>query len=118
MNAISYRGYAATVAFDPEDEIFTGRLASLNDVVGFHADNVSDLKTAFHEAVDDYIATCAKIGKEPERPYSGKVMFRVDPAVHANAALAAQLGGKSLNQWAEAALSDAARRDISRVVPV
>jgi predicted HicB family RNase H-like nuclease len=38
------------------------------------------------------------------------MMFRVAPEVHASAALAAQLSGKSLNQWAEEALRDAAQR--------
>ncbi|WP_255509711.1 toxin-antitoxin system HicB family antitoxin [Oceaniovalibus sp. ACAM 378] len=35
-----------------------------------------------HEAVD----TCAKNGKEPQ-PYSGRVIFRVDPEAHRKAAL-------------------------------
>jgi len=38
---------------------------------------------------------------------SGKVMFRVDPEVHRKAALAAELSGKSLNQWAEEVLDRA-----------
>ena len=62
------------------------------------------------EAVDDYLATCEKVGKPPERPYSGKVMFRISPEVHARAAIAAQLSGLSMNQWAEKALEEAARR--------
>nr|WP_087002598.1 toxin-antitoxin system HicB family antitoxin [Rhizobium sullae] len=49
-----------------------------------------------------------KLGKEPHRSYSGKMMFRVDPEVHARAAKAAELAGKSLNQWAEETLSRAA----------
>ena len=56
---------------------------------------------AFHEAVDDYIETCGKAGKKPERPFSGKLMLRVDPAVHAKSVEAAELAGKSLNQWNE-----------------
>jgi predicted HicB family RNase H-like nuclease len=32
---------------------------------------------------------------------SGNLMLRVDPQVHANAAIAGELAGKSLNQWAE-----------------
>ena len=36
------------------------------------------------------------------------MMFRVDPEVHRKAALAAELAGKSLNQWAEEALEKAA----------
>ncbi len=64
----------------------------------------------FMFTVDDYVETCAKIGKEPQKPYSGRVMFRVDPEVHRKAALAAELSGKSLNQWAEEVLDHAARR--------
>ena len=118
MSAISYRGYLAHVEFDAADEIFVGRLAGINDVIGFYADTVEGLKAAFHEAVEDYIETCGKIGKAPEKPFSGKVMFRVAPEIHAKAALAAQLSGKSLNQWAEEALRDAALKDVRQAEPV
>jgi len=96
---LKHNGYMARVAFNDEDEIFIGRLAGINDIVGFHADTVSDLKAAFHEAVADDIATCAKTGKKPEKPYSGQIVVRVDPVVHARAALAAELAGKSLAGW-------------------
>ncbi|HVL70631.1 MAG TPA: type II toxin-antitoxin system HicB family antitoxin [Beijerinckiaceae bacterium] len=112
MSVMNYKGYMARVDYDPEDEIFFGRLAGINDIVGFHADNVEDLKLAFREAVDDYVATCERVGKPAEKPFSGRVMFRVAPEVHARAALAAQLSGKSLNQWAEEALKKAAERDL------
>jgi len=118
MTAISYKGHFANVEFDAEDEIFTGRLAGVNDVVGFHADSVEDLKSAFHEAVDDYIETCAKAGKTPEKPYSGQIMVRVDPAVHAMAARAAQLSGKSLTKWTEERLREAAERDTAAAIGV
>ncbi len=108
MNTLSYKGYVARVEFDGDDDLFVGHIAGINDLVGFHADNVEALKHAFHEAVDDYIDTCAKTGKSPEKPYSGRVMFRISPEVHARAALAAELAGVSLNQWAEKALRDAA----------
>lgn len=114
MSVLKYRNYVARVEFDPEDEVFVGHLAGINDIVGFHGDSVDGLKAAFREAVDDYLETCAKLGKKPERPFSGRVMFRVDPEVHASAALAAELAGKSLNQWAEETLSQAARRATSK----
>jgi predicted HicB family RNase H-like nuclease len=107
-NVMNYKGYRARVEYDGDDECFIGHLAGINDVVGFHATSVKDLKKAFREAVDDYIDTCAKVGRPPEKPFSGKVMFRIAPEVHADAALAAQLAGKSLNQWAEEVLRQAA----------
>ncbi len=110
MKAMTYRGYAARIEFDAEDEIFAGRVAGIRDVIGFHADNVEELKAAFHEAVDDYLATCEAVGKEPQKPYSGNLMLRVGTEVHSRAALAAELSGKSLNQWSEEVLADAAEK--------
>jgi predicted HicB family RNase H-like nuclease len=107
MNIMTHKGYAARIDFDAEDKLFVGRIAGINDIVGFHGDSVDELTAAFEEAVDDYLASCAKIGKSPEKPYSGKVMFRIRPEIHARAALAAQLAGKSLNQWAEDVLEKA-----------
>lgn len=108
MKALVYKGYAARIEFDAEDDIFTGRIAGIRDVIGFHADTVADLKSAFHEAVDDYIDACAKIGKDPQKPYSGNLMLRVDPEVHSKVARAAELAGKSLNEWGQEVLSKAA----------
>lgn len=109
-NVMTYKGYSARVDYDDEDGILFGRIAGIRDGVGFHADTVDDLRHAFREAVDDYLATCARIGKEPQKPYSGRVMFRISPEVHRRAALAAELSGKSLNQWAEDVLADALRK--------
>jgi predicted HicB family RNase H-like nuclease len=107
-NAMSYKGYSARVEYDDEDSIFTGRIAGIRDGVGFHADTVEGLREAFREAVEDYLETCRKIGKEPQRAFSGQMMFRVNPEIHRKAALAAELAGKSLNQWAEEVLGKAA----------
>jgi predicted HicB family RNase H-like nuclease len=106
-NMMNYKGYSARIEYDDEDEIFVGRVAGLKDGVGFHASSVSDLRLAFEEAVDDYLDTCAKIGKEPEKAFSGQVMFRISQETHRRAAIAAELSGKSLNQWAEDVMSKA-----------
>jgi len=107
-NVMTYNGYSARIEYDDEDEIFFGRLAGIRDGVSFHADTVAELKAAFHEAVDDYVETCSKIDKTPQKPFSGKVMFRIDPETHRRAALAAELAGISLNQWAEQVIDKAA----------
>ena len=108
-NTMTYKGYSARIGYDDDDRIFIGRIAGIRDGVGFHADSVDALREAFREAVEDYIETCARIGKKPQKPYSGRMMFRVNPEVHRRAALAAELAGKSLNQWAEEVLERAAR---------
>ncbi|MED5607459.1 type II toxin-antitoxin system HicB family antitoxin [Pseudomonas sp. JH-2] len=108
MNCMTYKGYAARVEFDDRDDIFVGRLLGVRDIISFHADNVAELHTAFHTAVEDYLADCAERGVTPEKPASGKVMLRIRPEVHAAASLAAQAEGKSLNQWAESVFERAA----------
>lgn len=108
MNAMTYKGYTARIEFDDRNELFVGHLLGIRDVVGFHADNVPELRSAFEESVDDYLETCAKIGKSPEKPASGKLMLRIPPEVHGAALVAAQAAGTSLNQWAAKVLAEAA----------
>ena len=103
----------ALLEYGAGDSILVGHIVGINDVVGFHGESVAELEGAFQAAVDDYVEACGKIGKSPEKPYSGRVMFRVDPGTHARAALAAQLRGLSLNQWAEEALNKQAGADLA-----
>lgn len=108
MNSMTFKGYTARVEIDDRDSILIGRLLGVRDVVGFHASDVAGLRVAFEEAVNDYLETCAKIGKPPEKPASGKLMLRVAPEIHSAALVAAQASGQSLNQWAAKALEQAA----------
>ena len=103
-NSMKFKGYSARIEFSSEDDCFIGHIAGIRDVVGFHADNVAELKRAFHEAVDDYLETCEQIGRPPQKPYSGKLMLRIAPEIHAAVASAAEVSGKSINQWAAEAL--------------
>lgn len=107
MSTMTYKDYAARIEYSEEDGCFIGRIAGIKDVVGFHAECVQELREAFREAVDDYLATCEKVGQAPQRPYSGKLMLRVPPEVHARAAMMAEAHGMSLNQWAADVLSKA-----------
>jgi predicted HicB family RNase H-like nuclease len=108
-NTMKYKGYIARIEYSDEDGCFVGHLAGISDVVGFHAETVAELRSAFEEAVDDYLETCEKIGRPPQKPYSGKLMLRVPPELHAKVSIAARASGKSLNQWAVDALDRAVR---------
>ncbi len=102
---LTHKGYAAHVEFDAEDRIFFGRIAGIADIVTFHGETVAELVCAFEEAVDDYIAMSEKPGRPAQKPYSGKLMLRVPPEVHARAAMMAEASGKSLNTWAAEVLA-------------
>lgn len=99
MNTMRYKGYLARVEYSSEDDCFVGHIAGINDIVGFHADSVADLHLAFQEAVNDYLATCKKANKIPQKPYSGHVMLRIPAELHAKVAMTAEATGKSLNAW-------------------
>ena len=107
-NSLSYKGYAARIEFSAENDHFVGNMVGITDKVEFFADNVSDLKLAFVEALEDYLKTCEKVGKHPSKYYSGKLMLRMLPEAHTAVAKAAQLSGMSINQWAAQVLSKGA----------
>lgn len=56
MKPMIYKGYAAHIEYSDEDACFIGHIAGIADVIGFHSDNVQDLRDAFGAAVDDYVA--------------------------------------------------------------
>jgi len=107
MSTMTYKGYAAKIEYSDDDDCFIGHIAGIKDVIGFHADSVKELRRAFEEAVDDYLVTCEKVGRAPQKPYSGKLMLRVPPEIHARAAMMAEAHGMSINQWAADVLSKA-----------
>ena len=99
MNTMTYLGYAASIVYSDDDGCFIGHIAGIKDRVGFHGQSVIELKSAFHEAVDDYLEACVAVGKSPQKPFSGKLMLRISEALHARVAQKAQVQGKSINQW-------------------
>ena len=103
-NVIEYKGYLGSVEFNAEDEVFFGKLTGIRDVVTFEGDSVSKLKKAFKEAVDDYIATCKHLGKDPDTEFKGSFNVRVKPKVHRLAVMKSAAMKMSLNQFVEKAI--------------
>jgi len=96
---MTYKGYEGTVKFDEEAHLFHGEVINTRDVITFQGSSVNELEKAFRDSVDDYLEFCASRGEEPEKPFSGKFMVRVDPRVHKAIALAARRQGKSINSY-------------------
>ena len=102
---MEYKGYIATVRFDDEADLFHGEVIHIRDVVTFQGRNVKELRRAFRQSVDDYLAFCAERGEQPEKPFSGKFVVRISPELHREISIAARKEGKSLNAWAAERLS-------------
>ena len=108
MNSMTYKGYFARVEFDPRENIFVGHVLGVSDRISFHGETVTELTNEFHQAVDHYLKDCAKTGRDPQKPASGKLMLRIRPEVHAAVGIAAAATGKSINQWVDEVLERAA----------
>ena len=110
MDAMEYKGYRGAVHYSAEDRILHGRILGIEDVVNFEGADVDELEEAFHEAVDDYLALCEKLGRAPDREYSGRIPLRIDRALHRRVAIAADSEAKSVNSWIADALEAATKR--------
>ena len=96
---MEYKGYTARVEFDDEAAIFHGEVVNLRDVITFERTTVDELRPAFKDSIDDYLDFCAGRDEEPERPFSGKFVVRIDPELHREVYLRAKMENKSLNSW-------------------
>lgn len=103
---MEYKGYQGKVDFDEEAEIFHGEVINVKDVITFEGKSVEELKQAFQDSVDDYLAFCEERGEEPEKPYSGRFVVRTDPGLHQRVAYEAKKKGKSLNLYVNEALEN------------
>ncbi|MTJ12933.1 type II toxin-antitoxin system HicB family antitoxin [Anabaena sp. UHCC 0187] len=103
---MKYKGYESVVEFDDEAEIFHGEIINIRDVITFQGSSVEELKQAFQDSVDDYLEFCKQRGEEPDKPFSGKFVVRINPQLHQVIAIRARKEGKSLNSWIEQQLSE------------
>jgi len=110
---MEYKGYLGLVEYDDEAAIFHGEVINLRDVITFQGETVQELRRAFQESVDDYLAFCAERGEEPERPYSGTFTVRIPPVLHRDIAFQARLRNKSLNSWVAELLEAALTKETS-----
>ena len=101
MNTLKYKGYVAKINYDPDDEIFFGKISGIKDVFGFHAETAKELKPAFHEAVDHYLEVCEMRQVKPQKSFSGNFVVRFSPELHEKVTLAAANVHKSINSWLE-----------------
>ena len=59
-------------------------------------------------AVDDYLEFCEETGREPSKPYSGRLLVRIDPELHRRIASRAAHGRMSMNAYIAARLEESA----------
>lgn len=100
---MQYKGYSARIEFDEDAQLLHGEVVGLRDVVTFEADAASGLVQAFRDSVDDYLEFCRERGEDPEKPYSGQFVVRVEPSLHRELWLSALSQELSLNAFVKEA---------------
>jgi len=103
-NTIEYNGYIGSIEYSPEDKCFFGKLEMIDDLVTFEATTAEELENNFHNAVDEYIQTCKKLGREAQKTYKGVFNVRIDPKLHKQIYQKALKAGISLNSFIQQTL--------------
>ena len=75
--------------------------------LSYEGTDVVSLRTAFEEAVDDYLEFCKETGKQPEKPFKGSFNLRLDPELHKRLVSNAMSEGKTLNTFVKDLLQQA-----------
>lgn len=109
---IKYKGFIGSVHYSTEDEIFFGKIKGVNDLITFEGTNISELKNAFIEAVEDYLSICEQKNKIPYKSYKGSFNVRINPELHKTAVKIATLEGITLNQLVKIAIEDEIKKKI------
>ena len=104
MDILKYKDYEGTAELDMARQVCRGKILFIDDLVTYEAASPAELQTEFEAAVDDYIDTCATLGREPQKPLRGQFNVRIPPALHKAAALRALADNVSLNDVAVRAL--------------
>lgn len=120
MDILKYKDYEGTAELDMSRSKCRGKVLFIDDLVTYEATSPIDLQREFEAAVDDYLATCAAVGKAPQRPFRGLFNVRIPAALHRAAALRAVADGVALNEVVVRALDCflSARTDIKHSLTV
>ncbi|MBO7604002.1 MAG: type II toxin-antitoxin system HicB family antitoxin [Bacteroidales bacterium] len=110
MGRLRYKGYTGSVEYSEEDNCFVGEVLGLSrDGIIYEGSSVEELKKDFEDGIDHYLACCKAGNVEPEKPYSGKLVLRLTPDLHGEAAMKAADLGISLNEFIRRAILSAIR---------
>lgn len=104
-NHLEYKGYIGSVSFSAADEVFFGKVQGISDLITFEGQSVKELKKSFKVAVDDYLETCAALGKAPNKTFKGTFNVRLTAELHQQAAAAASQKSISLNDFVKKAIA-------------
>jgi predicted HicB family RNase H-like nuclease len=105
METYTYKGYQGSVETSIEDGVLHGKIMFINDLVTYEATTLKALEKQFESAVNDYLASCKKLDKEPDKTLTGQFNVRVGEDLHRRIALNALQTDTSINAVVVTALT-------------
>lgn len=105
MDILKFNGYEGTAELDMDRRVCRGKILFIDDLVTYESASPGDLQGEFEAAVEDYIETCAQLGRAPQVPLKGQFNVRVPPPLHKAISLRACEDGVSLNDVVVRALN-------------
>jgi len=106
-NLMKYKGYYGSSNISFEDGVIYGKIECITDLITYEGTTVDELRSAFEEAVDDYLETCEELGKAPNKTMSGTFNVRIGEELHKKAYLASVAKNMSLNDFVKQSIADA-----------
>lgn len=82
MDTLKYKDYEGTAELDMVRSVCRGKILFINDLVTYEAATPLELKAEFESAVNDYLETCASLGREAQKSLKGQFNVRISPTLH------------------------------------
>jgi predicted HicB family RNase H-like nuclease len=101
---LRYKGFLGSIEVSIGDNCIHGKILFIDDVVTYEAESPAQLEAEFKAAVEDYLATCKALGRDPNKPFSGSFNVRIGPDLHQKIAKHAAVTNSSINEVVKQAL--------------
>jgi predicted HicB family RNase H-like nuclease len=103
-NILKHKGQVGSIEHDLDRGVLYGKLLFINDLVTYEAENLRTLEEEFRVSVDEYLADCAAMGIEPNKPFKGSFNIRIGRELHKKLAMKAAGEGLGLNEAVQLAV--------------
>ena len=67
-NYIEHKGYTGTIEYTAEDDVLFGKVVGIRGLISYEGRSISEVKSNFVDAVDDYLLVCEAECIKPEKP--------------------------------------------------
>lgn len=109
-----YKGYVATVWYEPDDRLFHGHAEGDRHMIHFAGGSVNDLEDAFRGSVEEYLSWCRDRDRPPRAPHDPRALDRIQDDARSVIEEAASAAKQPVDKWIDDALHRAALEALQR----